>query len=76
MDRECEFIKLIALFSRLNAVISHRHNTTYDEATKVADANFIQENQISEVAIAVAEDVYSSVVRAREDAPEFFLRRK
>lgn len=76
LDRECEFRKLIALFSRLNAVISHMHNPACDETTKTEDAQFLQENEISEIAIAVAEAVYGSVIRAREDAPEFFLRRK
>ena len=76
LDRECEFYNLIKLFSRLNAVISHGHNMAYDEASKAEDVKFLQENQISEIAITVAEAVYGSVVGAREDAPEFSLRRK
>lgn len=76
LDRGYEFRNLIALFSRLNAVISHGHREVCDETTKEADALFLQENEISEIAIAVAESVYASVVRAREEAPEFFLRRK
>lgn len=71
LDRECEFHKLIALFSRLNAVISNKHSVVCDEDMRAEDALFLQENQISEVAIAVAESVYASIARAREEAPEF-----
>lgn len=76
LDRESEFRKLIALFSRLNTVIAHEHKADCDEATRVADALFIQENEISDIAIAVAESVHASIARAREESPEFFQRRK
>ncbi len=75
LDRESEFRKLIALFSRLNVVISHKYSGVCDEATRAEDARFLQENEISEVALEVAESVYAAIARAREDAPEFFAKR-
>ncbi len=75
LDRECDFRRLIAMFSRLNAVISRKHSEACDETTRAEDARFLQENEISEVALEVAESVYAAIARAREDAPEFFSKR-
>ena len=68
LDRGYEFRKLIELFAQLNTVIRCKHMGASDDL-------FLQENEISEVAIEVAEAVYASIARAREDAPEFFEKR-
>ena len=85
LDREYDFRRLIALFAELNHVVCRKHNngtmlnskTDYTKAadTKEKDDLFLQENKISDIAIAVAESVYASIVRAREESPEFFEKR-
>jgi len=57
LDRETDYRKLIALFSELN-------NVTYRIKQKketAGDLFFLEENQISEIAMKVAETVYQSV---------------
>ena len=85
LDRECGFRRLIELFTRLNDIVRRKHmdeNTLstkidcgIESDTKETDVSFLHENQITEVAIEVAEAVYQSIVRAREEAPEFFSKR-
>ena len=75
LDRECDFRKLITMFSRINAVVFRRHSEACDEAVSAEDTRFLLENEISDIAIAVAESVYDSIARARADAPEFFEKR-
>ena len=67
LDREMDFRKLLALFARLNVVISHKYCELYDEKTRAEDAMFLQENQISEVAMTVAEAVYASITNRSEE---------
>ena len=71
LDRENEFRKLIALFTEINNVIYRKHKGTMAES----DASFLKEHYVSDVALEVAEAVYESVTRAKEDAPEFFANR-
>ena len=81
LDRESDFRRLIELFTRLNDAVRRKHDIsvsiTDEKRAEIeeTDTRFLQENEISEVAITVAESVYASIVRAREDAPEFFLKR-
>lgn len=74
LDRENDFRKLMTLFTRLNAIISRRHSEICDEAMQLEDALFLQEHKISEVAIKVAEEVYLSITRAKEESMEFFSK--
>ena len=67
LDKETDFRNLIALFARLNKVISHKHIVSCDENTRAEDAVFLQENQISEVAMTVAEAVYASITNRSEE---------
>lgn len=71
LDRENEFRKLIALFTELNNVVYRRHHGKSLEA----DESFIKANQISNVALEVAEAVYQAVTRAVTEAPEFWEQR-
>lgn len=85
LDRENDFRRLIELFTRLNAVVRRKHmhegalnmkiDSRIEADTIKADTLFLQENAISDIAIAVAESVYASIVRAREESPEFFEKR-
>ena len=59
LDRENDFRKLIALFTELNHVTYRKHCGKMTQA----DNAFLKENQISDVAIEVAEAVYGSVRR-------------
>ena len=72
LDRECEFRRLIALFTELNHVVFHQHQSGLTEK----DETFLKQNHISKEALAVAEAVYESVAKARETSPEFWERRK
>lgn len=77
LDRETDFRNLMRLFTELNHVVYRRHQiaeTLQDEIRK-RDADFLEENHISEVALEVAEAVYLSIVQAREESPEFWERR-
>ena len=81
LDKEDDFRRLIALFTELNHVVSRKHKIGSMLSSKAADTKkkddlFLQEKEISDIAIAVAESVYASIARAREEAPEFFDRRK
>lgn len=71
LDRENEFRRLIALFSEINNVTYRKHRGTMTEA----DALFLKEAQVSEVALEVAEAVYEAVTKSVEDAPKFFGHR-
>ena len=62
LDRVCDFRMLMKLMTELNHVIYRRHQGESNEA----DKRFLEENQISEVAIAVAEAVYASIANGRE----------
>ena len=89
LDRENDFRKLMEIFTQLNHVVYRRHHTMERQQAKVEmsagngfdenvwkhDTAFLQENQISDVAIEVAESVYQAVMRAREENPEFFEKR-
>lgn len=72
LDRECEFRRLIALFTELNHVVFRQHQSGLTEK----DETFLKQNHISKEALAVAEAVYESVAKARETSPEFWERRK
>lgn len=72
LDRENEFRKLIVLFTELNHVVYRR----YHGKTTEADKKFIIDNQISDVAIEVAEAVYQAVTKAVTQSPEFFEKRR
>ena len=67
LDKETDLRKLLALFARLNTVISHKYSELCDENTRAEDAVFLQENQISEVAMTVAEAVYASITNRSEE---------
>lgn len=71
LDRESEFRKLIALFTELNHVIYRKHHGK----NTAEDMVFLKEYAISDVALDVAEAVYESIARAREDSLEFFAQR-
>lgn len=71
LDIENEFRNLIALFTELNNIVSRRH---HDKSMEM-DEHFLKENQISEVAIDVAEAVYQAVTRAVAESPEFWGQR-
>ena len=75
LDRQQDFRELIALFSRLNQIIQRKHMDVCDEDIREKDKQFLQENEISEVAIEIADAVYFSIIRAREESPEFFSKR-
>ena len=75
LDRQNNFRELITVFSRLNQIILRKHMDCYEEEDKNRDIRFLQENEISEIAMEVAEAVYCSIMRAREESPEFFLKR-
>lgn len=68
LDRENEFHKLIALFTELNNIVYRKHHGK----STTEDTLFLEENQMSEVAIQSAEAVYESVTRAVEESPSFF----
>lgn len=68
LDRENEFGRLIALFTELNNVVYRRHRGKETEE----DENFLKQNQISDMALLVAESVYGSVMQALAESPEFF----
>ena len=71
LDKECDFRRLIALFTELNHVVYRKHQLGLSEE----DAAFLEKNSISKEALEVAEAVYLSIARAREMAPEFWERR-
>lgn len=62
LDRENEFRKLIGLFTELNNVTYRKMRGIWTEA----DARFLKENEISEVALGVAEAVYQAVIRTED----------
>lgn len=72
LDNENEFRKLIALFTELNNVVYRKHHGK----SKEDDEMFLAKNQISDVALQVAESVYQAVTRAVKESPEFFERRQ
>ena len=57
LDRETDFRRLIALFTELNNITYRKHKGISTEA----DDAFLKENQISDVALAVADAVYGAV---------------
>ena len=59
LDRENEFRKLIALFTELNHVVYRKNR---GQALS-EDVEFLKENEISAIAISVAEAVYQAVTR-------------
>ena len=77
LDRECDFRKLMELFTELNHVVYRRHRVMkmakseaeshvgkpMDETEYKRDADFLREYQISDVALEVAEAVYRAVSR-------------
>ena len=77
LNRETDFRSLMRLFTELNHVVYRRHKVTEVIQNEVceSDADFLKKNQISEVALEVAEAVYASIIRARESSPEFWERR-
>ena len=71
LDKETDFRKLVALFSEINHIVYRKHKGISDEA----DNRFLEEYEISDVALTVAEAVYQAVTKAVEDAPEFWKPR-
>lgn len=71
LDRETDFRKLVAMFTELNNIVYRKHRGISREA----DDLFLKENQISDVAVSVAEAVYMAVTKAVEKSPEFWERR-
>jgi len=71
LDRENEFRKLIALFTELNNIVYRKHRGEFS----VKDETFIKKNQISDVAMEVAEAVHRAVTKAMIEAPEFWKER-
>ena len=59
LDRISEYRDLITLFTRLNQVITRRAQGIRSEE----DESFLRQNQVSEVAMQVAEAVYQAVIR-------------
>lgn len=72
LDRETDFRKLIAMFTEINNIIYRKHRGISIDT----DSAFLKENQISDVALAVAETVYLAVTKAMEESPEFWERRR
>jgi len=57
LDRENEFRNLIMLFTEVNHVVYRKHKGTHTKQ----DDMFLEKNQISDVALEVAEAVYQAV---------------
>lgn len=71
LDRETDFRKLVMMFTELNNIVYRKHKGSSTEA----DEQFLNENQMSDVALAVAEAVYMAVTKAMEESPEFWEKR-
>ena len=72
LDQETDFRKLITLFTELNNITYRRHKKMSTDE----DATFLKKNQISDVALMVAEAVYQAVTKASEESPEFWSARR
>ena len=72
LDRENDFRGLMELFTELNHVVYRKHRLEQ----KRQDKDFLEKNQISDVALEVAEAVYRAVTKAESTSPEFFEQRK
>ena len=58
LDRVCEYRELIVMFTRLNQIITRRAQGKCSED----DEEFLRLNQVSEVAVRVAEAVHQAIV--------------
>lgn len=68
LDRETDFRKLIMMFTELNHIVYRKHRDMQTEE----DKQFLKVNEISDVALVVAESVFYAVTKAAEMAPEFW----